>query len=272
MTKLLTLAILTAVAASAQTNSIFEAARTGDLKLLEQLTVDPAAANTRGPKGRTPLHEAAASCQIASVKFLVDHWASRQAMDDAGAKPADLIEDCPLAIRTSLRIMLGTTEQNAPWSLHNAITRHQTPVVSMLLALGANVNEPGSDGNRPLNISCLDGNAAITKLLLEHGADPNLRSQSGATALHDAALAGSAEVIDLLLQHNADIRAIDREDGSTPLHIAASFDRLEAVRTLVQHGAETRSKNTKGLTPLDLANKGHFRDVSDFLAQAENPR
>jgi ankyrin repeat protein len=268
-----TLAVFAVAISSAQTTSVFEAARTGDLKTLEQLTIDPAAANTRGPNGRTPLHEAAAGCQIASVKFLVDHWASREATDGAGAKSIDLIENCPIAIRVSLSLMLNPgTEQKAPWSLHYAITHHQTQVVSMLVSLGTNVNEPGPEGNRPLNISCLDGNAPITKLLLEHGADPNLRSQSGATALHDAALGGSAEVIDLLLQHNADIRATDREDGSTPLHIAAAFDRLEAVKTLVQHGADVHSKNAKGLTPLDLAVKSHFIDVQEFLGRSESPR
>lgn len=261
------MSIVTVALGSAQSSTaLFEAARTGDLKTLEQLVGDSAIANTRGPQGRTPLHEAAASCQIASVKFLIDHWASRVATDDAGAKPVDLIENCPIAVRASLNVMLNAAnEQNMPWALHNAITHHQAPVVSMLVTLGVNVNEAEPDGNRPLNISCLDGNAAITKILLDHGADPNLRSQSGTTALHDAALAGNAEVIDLLLQHNADIRATDREDGSTALHIAASFDRLEAVKMLVQRGAETHSKNAKGFTPLDLATKGHFADVADFL-------
>ncbi len=262
------LAVFAAAIGSAQTTGLFEAARTGDLKTLDQLVGDPTIANSLGPNGRTPLHEAAASCQIVSVKFLIDHWANRAATDDAGAKPVDLIEHCPLAIRTSLNFLLGSvTDQNSPWSLRYAITHHQTQVVSMLVSLGTNVNEPGAEGNRPLNISCLDGNAAITKLLLEHGADPNLRSQSGATALHDAALAGNAEVIDLLLQHNADIRATDREDGSTPLHIAASFDRLEAVKTLVKHGADVHPKNAKGYTPFDLAVKNHFTDVSDFLSR-----
>lgn len=263
-----TLAAFAAVIGCAETTSLFEAAATGDVKTLERLIISPDAVNTRGPKGRTALHEAATSCQIASVKFLVDHRASRQTEDDDGAKPVDLIENCPLAIRVSLNIMLNPgTEQKAPWSLHYAITHHQTQVVSMLIALGVNVNEAGAEGNRPLNISCLDSNATITKLLLEHGADPNLRSQGGATALHDAALAGSAEVIELLLQHNADIRATDREDGSTPLHIAASFDRLEAVKILVRHGADVHSKNAKGLTALDLAVKNHFTDVADVLSR-----
>jgi len=262
-----TLAVFPVAMGFAQTTSLFEAARTGDLKTLERFTVDPAAVNTRGANGRTPLHEAADGCQIVSAKFLLDHWASREAIDDAGAKPIDLIGNCPLAIRVSLSVMLTPgTEQKAPWSLHYAIKHHQTQVVSMLVSLGTNVNEAGPEGNRPLNISCLDGNAAITKLLLEHGADPNLRSQSGATALHDAALAGNAEVIDLLLQHSADIHAADREDGSTPLHIAASFDRLEAVRILVRHGADVHLKNTKGFTPLDLAVKSHFVDVANFLS------
>jgi ankyrin repeat protein len=162
--------------------------------------------------------------------------------------------------------------EKVPWSLQYAAAHKQTNVVAMLLALGRDVNELGAEGNRALDISCLNGDAATAKLLLDHGANPNLRNQAGSTPLHDAALKGTREVIELLLAHGAEINARDRESGSTPLHFAASFGRLEAVKALVAHGADTESKSVKGSTALQLATENGFSAVVTYLTSVRSPR
>jgi ankyrin repeat protein len=158
----------------------------------------------------------------------------------------------------------GTSEK-VPWSLQYAAAHRQTNVVAMLVAMGRDVNELGAEGNRALDISCLNGDAATARFLLEHGANPNLRNKAGSTPLHDAALKGTREVIELLLGHAAEINARDREDGATPLHFAASFGRLDAVKALVEHGADTGLKTGKDSTALQLAAENGFTDVVAFL-------
>ena len=175
------------------------------------------------------------------------------------------------AARTANPAKPGVREED-PWSIQYAARHHQLSVISTLIGMGFDVNAQGSDGNRALDIACLQGDAPITRLLLEHGADPNLRNKTGSTPLHDAALNGNKEVIDLLLAHNANMNAIADADGSTPLHYAASMDRLEAAETLVHHGADVTLKNAKGQTAIQLAAKNGFTDISEFLAQRVPPR
>lgn len=169
--------------------------------------------------------------------------------------------------RTSHPAKPGIREED-PWSIQYAARHHQRSVISMLIGMRVDLNAQGSDGNRALDIACLQGDAPITRLLLEHGADPNLRNKTGSTPLHDAALNGNKEVIDLLLAHKANMNAIADADGSTPLHYAASMGRLEAVKTLVDHGADVTLKNAKGLTAIQLAEKNGFTDISQFLSHA----
>ncbi len=159
-----------------------------------------------------------------------------------------------------------------PWSLYYATSHGQTNVVAMLLKLRVDVNEVGRDGSRALDIACLKGNAAIARILLDYGADPNLRNPSGGTPLHDAALIGNAELIELLLERGASLAARDSESASTPLQYAASFGRAEAVTVLVRHGADISLKNKKGMTALDLAERGGYQDIVRILQPANGRR
>jgi len=251
----------------APSGDLFDAARTGDIPKLRLLAEEPGATGARGPHGRTALHEAIANCQVEAAKALVDRGWDPRAVDAAGSIPADLIPLCPQNIRPLLYgALVPRTLEEYPWSLQYAAMHHQLSVISMLIGMRIDVNAQGSEGNRALDIACLQGDAPTTRLLLEHGADPNLRNKSGSTPLHDAALNGSKEVIESLLAHKAGINAIASADGSTPLQYAASLDRLEAVQTLVEHGADATLKNAKGLTAFQLAGKNGFADISEYLA------
>lgn len=158
-------------------------------------------------------------------------------------------------------------QEQMPWSLQYAAAHRQSNVISMLISMGVDVNALGSEGNRALDIACLNGDAATTEVLLAHGANPNLRNKAGTTPLHDASLRGKNEVIELLLKHGANVNATDSETGFTPLHYAASFNRLEAVKSLVQHGADLSIRNKEGLTALELSRKNGFSEISEFLAE-----
>ena len=261
-----------AATSTAQVADFLEAAGAGDVPKLQKFLADGTLINTlinqRGEHARTALHEAAAHCRVNAARFLIEHGAELQAVDDSSSTPADLAAQCPAEIRPELLALMPRPQLNGVLSLQNAIAHRQTQLVSMLVSIGFSVNAMAADGDRPLNTAAAAGDAATTKLLLEHGADPNLPGRSGNTPLHDAALHGDAEAISLLLAHGAHINTPTIDDGSTALHLAASFDRLDAVRALVQHGADTTLRNAKGLTAAELASKNKFTDVSAYLATA----
>ncbi len=93
----------------------------------------------------------------------------------------------------------------------------------------------------------------------------NVRNKSGATPLHTAALGGDAEVVKLLLDHGAEINARDQESGATPLSYAASLGRAEVVDLLLTRGADATLKNTRGQTPLDLAEQNDQKEISELI-------
>ncbi len=178
-----------------------------------------------------------------------------------------LILTSPILGQTELqgKKAVSIKSEKFPWSLGAAVAHGKTNVVSLLLKMGVDVNEVSPEGNRPLDLSCLKGDAPMTRLLLENGADPKLRNTAGSTPLHDAALSGNKETIELLVARGAGVNAADSESGSTPLHKAASFGRLDAVKMLVQHGADVSPKTNKGLTALQLAIDNDHKDVAAFL-------
>jgi ankyrin repeat protein len=252
---------------------LFEAARAGDLPVLRSLATDKKLIDLRDANGRTALHEAVAHCHLEAAQILVDAGWSSTLPDAQNRTPLALASQCPKDIQVVYQVVLAPpVQESAPWSLQYAAGRHQVSVISMLLNMRADANALGSDGNRALDISCLQGDAEVTRLLLEHGADPRLRNKAGGTPLHDAALKGNKEVIELLVAHGADVNAVDSQNRSTPLHYAAEFDRLDAVVALVQHGADVNLKNAGALTALDEANKNRFDDVSRFLATVGTKR
>jgi ankyrin repeat protein len=259
----------------AQQSELFEAARLGDVAKLKSLVSNKSLVMARGIHYRTALHEAAANCQLEAAKLLVENGWDRQARDDQGKTPLMLASRCPGNVQAAfvgtLNVAMRVTEKD-PWSLQHAAANRQTNVVAILAKMGADVNAPGSEGNRALNISCLKGDAATAKVLLENGANPNLRGEDGITPLHDAALSGNPEVIELLLAHGAEINSVDSESASTPLHYAASFNRLNAVKALVEHGADTNIRTKAGFTALQLAATNNFAEVAAFLRAIRTPR
>jgi ankyrin repeat protein len=68
-----------------------------------------------------------------------------------------------------------------------------------------------------------------------------------------------------LINYGADINKTDC-NGNTPLHTAASKGNFEVVKFLVEAGANPIAKNSKGKTPLDLANEGSYPATVEFLA------
>ncbi len=256
----------------AQSADLFEAVRLGDLAKLRELAADNVNVSLRTLHQRTALHEAAANCQLAAAKILMDAGWDRLALDDQRQTPAALALRCPNLSVPDLQFILSRlVDRNAapseknPWTIQYAAAHGQANVLSTLLIMGARVNEPGPEGNRALDAACLKGDPAVTRILLDRGADPNLRNKTGSTPLHDAALRGNKDVIELLLRRGAEPNAPDTENGSTSLHNAASFGRMEAVRMLVENGADPSVKTKQGSTPFDLAVRNGHQDIAAFL-------
>jgi uncharacterized protein len=79
----------------------------------------------------------------------------------------------------------------------------------------------------------------------------DMRSPNGNTPLHIAALRGDAAAVHLLIEAGADPNAIG-ERGCTPLHQALEKAHRNVARILVAAGGSMDARNRDGITPRDM--------------------
>lgn len=115
----------------------------------------------------------------------------------------------------------------------------------------------GFNGNTPLLLAALEGNAMMVSRLIEAGADLYAINDDFNGVLFNACYAASPEVIRLLVEAGADINDTN-EEGTTALMYAASASRVECVKMLLSLGADTALQNEDGFSAVELAT---HRDV-----------
>lgn len=166
--------------------------------------------------------------------------------------------------------------------LHIAVEQCNSPLVTHLLAAGADIHDRGNiSGYTPLHVASLAGCDQITVSLIAAGADVNARDLDGRTALHHASAYGytilcqylldngidvesrtntmqvamhqaSASTIPILVASGASVNAQDA-NGDTPLHVAVTAGDVARVQALLVQHADTQIANKHGMTALQLA-------------------
>ena len=104
-----------------------------------------------------------------------------------------------------------------------------------LLALGADVNWKGPEGDTPLLAAVRKGHLDTASLLLAYGADANIIGGDGLMPIHVAAKRGDYNTLNLLLEVNADTSARS-SDGQTALDIAKAKGFEDIYGKLMQPG------------------------------------
>lgn len=144
------------------------------------------------------------------VNLLLKAGAEVNATNDEGRTPlitAVLTDSPPSVIKALLRAgaNVNKTYKNGISALHYAAAPSQPnapgeteDIIRMLLAHGAMINAPDSDGNTPLHGSVLVGYTAGVRLLLQHKADATLCNKEGHTPLDLTRQNKHTEIINIL--------------------------------------------------------------------------
>lgn len=150
--------------------------------------------------------------------------------------------------------------------LMKAVMTDHRDMVALLLAHGANVNEPycsycmgmnGATPHAPMCILCLTLDKDMATLLIAHGADVKAYyGPSDGTALDWASENGRTDLAELYLAHGADVNSQRSGTRSTPLFFAVSGNKKDMVRFLIAHGANVNARDMFGRTPLYTVRSG----------------
>ncbi|OBT51771.1 hypothetical protein VE04_08327 [Pseudogymnoascus sp. 24MN13] len=170
---------------------------------------------TRDYNGRTPLHRAVVRGSVSMVRFLLNHGAYVEALDQGFY---------------------------TPWIL--AAGTHCDEVSKILIEHGADVNKAGVDGVHMLYKAAAGGSVDDVKFLLNHNVNPSILTKYGWAPLHWAASNGHQECVCMLVAAKADVNPVS-DQFTTPLDMAIKQGNKKIEQFLLAQGAKTATEVLK---------------------------
>jgi len=119
-----------------------------------------------------------------------------------------------------------------------AIFLKRYPVITSVLAKGADPNLPNRLGYNPVSIAIELGDFVALEILAKNNADLKYKDAFGRNYLMHASRVGFLPAVDLLVRSGIDINEMD-DDGFTPLIIAYRHKKELVVQYLIKNGAKT---------------------------------
>lgn len=142
-----------------------------------------------------------------------------------------------------------------------------TPLVTLFLSAGADVNFRNAKGVSSLHAAVTRGSETIVKLLLAAGADPKSLDPKGESCLHGAVVRCFEEIVKFLLAAGADGNCRNSEGIST-LQLAVKRGSIRIVELLLAANVDTNSRDKNGRSSLDYAVVRDSRTIVQLLLNA----
>ncbi len=125
-----------------------------------------------------------------------------------------------------------------------AVSKHNLPLVKLLLDYDGDPNQPKKDGVAPIFLATVFpppdlNDLSIANLLVERGADVNRRTDTHDTPLIWVGFYGHVPIAKFLLEHGADVNAVD-QFGQTALNMAERQHHENMISFLTSQGAIRR--------------------------------
>jgi ankyrin repeat protein len=269
----------------AQSDTLYDLARRGDVDQIKALLARGADVNAKDQWGATPLHAATIQGHEEVVKLLLTRGANINVQDNRRATPLHyaLVTENELMIKllierhANLNVVDEEGQTPAATIMHEgyaganqgpetaearASHRRCAEIARILLAAGANAT---------IHLAAYAGDLEKVKSIVATGTDVNTRDKDGRTALHWAAVAGRKDVVVFLMDHGANPNAGEKRWGHTPLHGAVRHGQTDVAEVLIAAGANLEAKTSDQETPLFIAaSSGHMALTESLLTHGAN--
>jgi ankyrin repeat protein len=268
--------LLTISSSTSYGNSIHKAVEEGDARKVSQLLdVNDKIINWRdGDFRETLIHYAVRAEHLDVVKVLVERGADINMGDNDELTPLHKSAYRGLTEISEYLISKGANisaeDRRGVTPLHLAAARGHNKVMELLLAKGAEINTADKDGETPLHRAAKNGYPRAIDFLAEKGADLNVPDNHGKTALYWTVERRRYTSIAALLRAGADTEIGIKRTEETPLHKALAENDIRAIEMLVKGGADVNMANSKGETPLQIAEKRKMKNAVKLLKEAES--
>jgi ankyrin repeat protein len=151
--------------------------------------------------------------------------------------------------------------------IHIAAKSSYNDILTMLIALKANLNVQNKLRETPIHLAVLAKNLDNISSLLSQGIDLTIPNNNGETAMFYAMKTGDLRIINMLYSNNSPIQGVDK-NGNNLIHYCVlncpSYKeddntvpntKSEIIQFLIDHGISTEQKNISGIAPLEMVSK-----------------
>ena len=152
-----------------------------------------------------------------------------------------------------------------------------TETDAQLSTFDSGEREPIPNPAPPLYIAAACGHCDLVTCLIGLGADPDQPAYDGTTPFYAACERSDMPMVRLLHGYSVNMLKAD-QDGTAPVHIAVISGHVEVVQFLYQHGVSMTTRGTVyvnhfesalvNATPLEMAQNRNHIDVVNFLQPA----
>ena len=166
-----------------------------------------------------------------------------------------------ILIENGAKLTTAKQKELAGEVLLKASESNNSELIRSLIAQGVDINVKDSSGFTPLhNIAKYYSDTETARLLIDNGADVHQKTRDGYTTLELAYMGGHSETAKLMKE-----KGVVGKNPTDLLWLMLEKNNKSTITELVKSGADVNAKNSKGWTPLDVAESKDNADMVKTL-------